>query len=78
MCSAAFLRLDKSLSLLNGHGIRSAVRLQPPGTGSWSFNPGGYFVDYNADGQAISPYSGKQVPKEKAHNPISFFVPGED
>jgi len=58
-------------------GLVSVVRVQPPGTGSAQQNPNGYYVVYNANGQPISPYSGRTVGPDKWHNEYTIVIPGE-
>ncbi|MCH2558274.1 MAG: hypothetical protein MK005_13350 [Alcanivorax sp.] len=59
------------------NGLQSVVRVQPAGTGSSGYNPKGYFVVYNKNGQPISPYSGRTVPPRKHHNDFSIVIPGK-
>jgi RHS repeat-associated protein len=56
-------------------GLKGVVRVQPAGTGSSSQNPGGYYVIYSRTGQRISPYSGRTVGDDAAHNPLGVLVP---
>ena len=54
--------------------LENAIRVQPPGTGSISHNPFGYFVVYNAQGQTISFYSGRTVAIADSHYPLAGIV----
>jgi RHS repeat-associated protein len=67
------------------NGFANTIRVQPAGTGSAkagnpyaSQYPAGYYIVYNSTGQAISPYSGRTMGRDKMHNPFSVVAPPLD
>jgi RHS repeat-associated protein len=65
-----YVLIRKDDILVPGRQPANGLRVQPLGTGSFSFNPLGYYEVYNSYRQAISPYSGRTMDPARAHNAL--------